>query len=248
MPWNVEDWLESFENQDPAQAETFLRLVLEAWPTFADGHNQLGRCALHRDEHEAALAHFARALEVGRALFPKRIAKSRWWTDLDTRPYLRAMRGTVRTLLEAGRSEEALTWCDRMETECFDVPHAQAARAVAALNLGAWALAMQSAQSVVQRWPEYGFVLAYAFAELKRQEEASAAWRVAEDAMPLTAALLGGTAPWIEPTDWDQARQIDAAEALMRSMASFRKGLRRRRLAVGQREAGSKAPGQPVMA
>lgn len=58
---------------------------------YADGYNYLGCLALDRGAPEEAIEQFARAVEIGRSLFPKRLGKKRYWKDLDTRPYIRGL-------------------------------------------------------------------------------------------------------------------------------------------------------------
>ena len=41
-------------------------------------------------------------------LFPKRIARESWWSDLRTRPYMRGLRNLALTLVQAKRYEEEL--------------------------------------------------------------------------------------------------------------------------------------------
>ena len=56
----------------------------------------------------------------------------------ETRPYMRGLRNLCRTLVRAGRYDEALALCDRLERECGDDLTADAQRTSIRLNTGRW--------------------------------------------------------------------------------------------------------------
>ena len=205
------------------RAEAFAGLLVEAWPECADGYNALGQAALERQEYDAALTWFARALEVGRTLFPKRIAKSRWWTDIDTRPYMRAMQNTALTLSWAGRHAEVLPWCDRLEGECFDFDAAAVNRSAACLNLRRWEDAREAAKRVTAIWPQEDFVAAFAAFELGEHEEALARWLHAAIQRPRAARMLLGMDTRSKARSYEQARDHNDGVYLVRALGSYLK-------------------------
>lgn len=211
VPPEAEEWLEGFQERGEVErAEALAHVMVEAWPEYADGYNMLGLLALERGEHERALAWFARTMEVGRTLFPKRIAKSRWWTDHDTRPYMRGMRNTTVTLARMGRDEEVLAWCERLDSECFDDLVADGHRAAACLNLGCWTEAKRAAARLSGVWPHEDFLAAFACFELGEREEALARWLHGAISGPRAARILTGGRSGSRVTDHDAAKDHNA--------------------------------------
>lgn len=196
-------------------------LFLEIWPDYADGHNLIGDVALEREEFDAALSAYADALRVGRTLFPKRIRKDHWWSDIDTRPYMRAMRNTTVALIRAGRSEEALAWCDRMTKETYDTEASDVFRAAACLNLRRWAEARELAGRYVRIWPEQDFVAAFASFELGDRGDAFARWLHAAIQMPRAARMLVGMRRASDPRGYDEVRDHNAGVNLTRDLATY---------------------------
>jgi tetratricopeptide (TPR) repeat protein len=208
---------------DSPQVEAFAGLLVQAWPAFAEGYNTLGRAALDRGEYDVALAWFAKALEVGRTLFPSRIAKSRWWTDHETRPYIRAMRNTALALSWAGRDAEVLPWSDRLAAECFDEDAAAEFRAAACLNLERWQDAFDAAVSIAPQWPDQDLVAAFAALELGQRQEALARYLRAVILRPrATNIALGNPAP-SPPTDAAEVEEHNAGVFLKRSIGPYLK-------------------------
>ncbi|MGQ0505802.1 MAG: hypothetical protein ACT4TC_10840, partial [Myxococcaceae bacterium] len=156
------------------RAKVAFKLLSETFQNYADGHNYLGLIALNEERLEDAIAHFEKTMEVGRRLFPKRIAKDRWWSDHDTRPFIRGLRNLALTLNQLGRYEDALAACDRLEKECHDAITAAAHRASAHLNLGNWQNALDAALYIHQISPTESMVAALAAFELGRLDEARA--------------------------------------------------------------------------
>jgi tetratricopeptide (TPR) repeat protein len=201
-------------------------LLLEVWPDYADAHNLIGDVALERGDYDAALSSYEAALRVGRTLFPKRIAKSRWWSDIDTRPYIRAMRNTTETLLRAGRSAEALAWCDRLEREVFDQDAAAVYRASACLNLGLWSQARELAARYEAIWPSENFVAAFAAFELGDLQDALARWLHATLQLPRSARMLVGIRRSSKPEGHDSIGDHNTGVGLVRTLSTY---LKRRR-------------------
>lgn len=224
VPPDAEEWLDGFrERGEDEQAEALAHVLVEAWPEFADGYNTLGLIALDRKDYEQALVWFGRTMEVGRTLFPKRIAKTRWWTDHDTRPYMRGMRNTTTTLSWMGRYEEVLSWCDRLASECFDDDAAIVHRASAFLNLGRWREAREGSARFVEIWPEEDFVAAFASFELGEHDEALARWLHAAIQMPRAARMLTGGSTRGQPKEPEEVRDHNVGVDHLRALARYLK-------------------------
>lgn len=99
-------------------------------------------------------------MELGRRLFPKKIAKNRWWSDHATRPYMRGLRNLALTLNEAKRYDESLAACERLHHECQDDITAAAHRASVYLNTARWQQALDSARFIHQISPGESLVAA----------------------------------------------------------------------------------------
>ena len=204
-------------------------LLLEVWPDYADAHNLIGNVALEREDFDAASRSYEAALRIGRTLFPKRIAKSRWWSDHDTRPYIRAMRNTTLTLLRSGRSAEALSWCDRLEQEVFDEDSAAVFRAWASLNLGRWSEARELAAQHENIWPGESFVAAFAAFELGDREDALARWLHATLQRPRTARMLVGIRRTSRPEGYEAISDHNTGVEMTRNLATYLKRRRARK-------------------
>ena len=111
-----------YENGDLDRAESVFRLLVDCFDDYADGYNYLGLIALDRDDLAGAIEQFRRAVEIGRRLFPKRIARQDYWNNIKTRPFVRGLRNLALAYNRAERYDEALALCDRLETECDDQP------------------------------------------------------------------------------------------------------------------------------
>jgi hypothetical protein len=104
---------------------------------------------------------------VGRKLFPKRIGKSRYWSDHDTRPYMRGLSNLATSLNQAGRFDEALKICDRLTAECGDQGRmmSEPIRAAVLMNTGRFAEAATAAKYMAQLDASEGIVVALALSE-----------------------------------------------------------------------------------
>ena len=69
------------------RAAAAFRLLVECFDRYSEGYNYLGLIALDQGQLEEATRYFEKTAEVGRRLFPKRMPKKRFWTELSTRPY-----------------------------------------------------------------------------------------------------------------------------------------------------------------
>ncbi|MFW7378406.1 MAG: hypothetical protein ACOH5I_06350 [Oligoflexus sp.] len=129
---------ELFRSKNFASAEAAFHLLCNSFPNYAEGYNYLGLIYLKRSLPMEAVASFRKAVEVGRKLFPKRLAKSQYWLDLRTRPYIRGLSNLCLSLIRAGLYEEALDCCDLLEKECQETARASYYRSCIYLNLREW--------------------------------------------------------------------------------------------------------------
>ncbi len=155
-----------WERGEHDQLGALARFFVECFDDYADGHHYLGLIELDREAPERAIPHFERAVEVGRRLFPKRLAKKYFWTDTDTRPYMRGLRSLTVAKMRAGALDDALDLCDRLERECGDDEAVAAFRGALYLLTGRWELAIERATYLVGNWPEQAFHAAFASYEL----------------------------------------------------------------------------------
>ncbi|MCM2332696.1 MAG: hypothetical protein NDI82_01965 [Anaeromyxobacteraceae bacterium] len=218
---------ELYERQDYRRAGVAFRVLTEAFPDYAEGHNYLGLIALDERRTEEAIEHFLRTIELGRRLLPRRVAKSAWWSDHRTRPYMRGLRNLALAQVEAKRYEDALATCDRLATECDDAITAAAHRAAAYLDTGRWGEALAAARYIHQISPGESLLAAFAAFELGRLGEARALFLHAVLNKPRTVGGLLG-ARFIKPRDREEAEDHNGGVHLARALDDF---LRRRRAA-----------------
>ena len=123
-----------YERKEYEKAKSILNLLIDCFDHYADGYNYLGLIAHDERRLEEAIGYFEKTIEVGRRLFPRRIAKDRYWSDLATRPYMRGLGNLAMALNEVGRYKDALALCDRLANECGDEFTAAAHKADIFLN------------------------------------------------------------------------------------------------------------------
>lgn len=76
MPHDVEEQAaELWEKRDLQRAEPVFRLLGECFPEDPECHNYLGLIALEQGRLDDAAFRFRKTIELGRRMFPKRIAK-----------------------------------------------------------------------------------------------------------------------------------------------------------------------------
>ena len=226
VPPDVEEHAaDLYGKQEYQQAGVAFRLLTEAFPDYAEGHNYLGLIALDQQRPEEAIAHFERTMELGRRLLPRRVARGRWWSDHATRPYMRGLRNLALALVQAKRHDEALAVCDRLVAECGDDVTAAAHRASACLNTGRWQEALAAAKFIHQISPGESLLAAFAAFELGRRGEARALFLHAVLNQPRTVGRLLG-ARFVQPRDREEAVDHNGGIQLARSLDDF---LRRRR-------------------
>jgi len=181
-----------YEKGDLPRAEAAFRLLVECFDGYADGHNYLGVIAEERGDFDAAAAHFRRAVQAGRHLFPRRLGKGRYWNDLATRPYIRGLRNLANVLSHLGSHEEALRICDTLEKECDDILCAADQRTEIFLNLGRWQEAADASLRIVRIFPAAAFKASFALRELGRRQESLTYFLHGTTHFPRTARSLAG--------------------------------------------------------
>ena len=175
VPMEIEEEAEElYRGGDYVKARAIFRLLIDSFDGYAEGYNYLGLIALEERNLAEARNCFEKTIEVGRRLFPKKLARSKFWTHIATRPYMRGLSNLILTLSEMGEFNEALALCDRWERECSDQVTAAIHRASIYLNLGRWKLAAQTAVSLKEMHPSEGFIEAFALYELGDKEDAEA--------------------------------------------------------------------------
>jgi tetratricopeptide (TPR) repeat protein len=177
VPGDIEELAaEHYERHEFEKAEVIFRLLVDAFDDYAEGYNYLGLIAYQRSRLPEAIDHFRKTIEVGGRLFPKRVSRSSWWTDLSTRPYMRGLGNLALALNEAGEHEEALAICDRLENECADLMSSNGHRAPVYLNTGRWADAAKAALHNRNVNASESLVAALAQFEAGRRDEAVASF------------------------------------------------------------------------
>jgi tetratricopeptide (TPR) repeat protein len=204
------------------EAEAIARMLTECWPNFAEGFNYLGLIAMERNDHEKALAFFDEAIKVGRTLFPKRIRKDMWWSDGDTRPYIRALIYKTQLLNRTGDFVGALILCNRLETECHQAATAASEKIPIFLNDGKWEEARKAAQYVAGIYPYENFPLAFAYFKLGNHQEALVRFLRAAIEYPRTAHILFRMRPTKSTTRFE-AQDQSTGVAMARDLAHFSK-------------------------
>ncbi len=224
VPPDVEEHASGYyERGDYSRAKVAFQLLTETFEDYAEGHNYLGLIALNEGRPADAAPHFEKTMEVGRRLFPKRIAKGSWWTDHSTRPFMRGLRNLALALNQAERYPDALAACDRLERECHDAVTAAAHRASAYLNLGRWQQALDAALFIHQISPSESLVAALAAHELGRLDDARAWFIHAALNAPRTVAMvLGVRMP--KPEDSEEVRDHNGGVALTGALPAYLRG------------------------
>jgi tetratricopeptide (TPR) repeat protein len=216
-----------WEKRDLDRAEAAFRLMVDCFEGYAEGHNYLGLIALERDLLDEAIDRFRRTAELGRRLFPRRIPRADYWRDTDTRPYMRGLRNLALALNRAGRWEEALAVCDRLEEECGDRVTAMAHRSSAYLNTGRWPEAVGAAEYLRGIDPATAsLVAALAHFETGRRRVALAAFLHGAINGPRAARLLLGLKARV-PRSAHEARDHEAGIDLRKDLAGYLRERRR---------------------
>jgi tetratricopeptide (TPR) repeat protein len=208
------DWYEKLEYE---KAATAFKVLTAAFDDYAEGYNYLGLIALHQQRWDEAIGYFKKTMETGRRHFPKKIAKGRWWSDLNTRPYMRGLMNLALAFNQAGRYDEALGACEQLEHECHEQVEAAAHRAVAYLNMKRWAEALEAEQSTHSE----RVVAALAAFELGKLDEARAYFLHAALRRPRTVAMLVGGIVTGRPVNRAATEDHNGGVMLVRSLAGY---------------------------
>jgi len=221
VPPEVEEQAAGFyERGEHDRAAAIFGLLVDCFDGYAEGYNYLGLIALDRERLEEAIGHFEKTIEVGRRLFPKRIAKKWYWKETSTRPYMRGLRNLALVLNQAGRYGEALVICERLEHECGDDAVAAAHRASSYLNTGRWQLAADAARRLGGIDPSESLVEAFARFELGDRQEASALFLHGALASPCAARMLLGKKTG-RPEGYDAVRDHNRGVGLKRALGGY---------------------------
>ena len=209
-----------YEKMEYERASAIFRLLVEGFPNYADGYNYLGLIALQQEQLDEAIVRFRKTIEVGRLLFPKRIAKDRWWSDTATRPYMRGLRNLALTLNQARQYEESLVICDRLDQECHDDFTSASHRATAFLCLGRWEQALDASLYLHRISPGESLMAAMAAFELGRREQARGLFIHGALNHPHEAGMLiGRRMP--RPAAGMETEDHNAGVYLVRSIAGY---------------------------
>ena len=219
-----------WERRELDQAEAVFRLLTEAFHPYAEGHNYLGLIALEREQHEEAVGHFERTVELGRKMFPKRIAKKRYWQDLSTRPYMRGLRNLVFTYNTMGHYEEALAICDKLDKTCGDDASADVFSAAIYMNTKMWRRAHDKAAKWRHIWPNEAFVAGLSLLEQGKDEEALPYLLHGILNLPRTARMLAGIRRTTNPTSAHDVEDHNAGVSMTRNLHAYLKNRRRKSL------------------
>ncbi len=209
-----------YERGEYERGEAVFRLLVDCFDGYAEGYNYLGLIALEQRRLDDAIVLFQKAIELGRKLFPARISKRRYWSDHATRPYLRGLRNLAMTLNEAGRFDEALALCNRLDDECGDGITATWHRAIVFLNTKQWQQAAEAAERLIGLYPEANLIVAFALFELGQRGEVLSAFLHGALNEPRTVRmLLDERLP--APKSYDESRDHNAGVSLLRALHAY---------------------------
>lgn len=221
VPPDIEEHVAGFyERGDYDRAAVLFRFLADCFDGYAEGYNYLGLISLQRQELAEAVEHFRKAMDLGRKLFPRRMARSRYWRELSTRPYIRAMRNLTLALNRAGHYEESLEYCGRLERECGDQISPAAYRTLIFLNTGRWLEAVESSRKIENIDASQGLLSAFAFFELAQIEYARSSFLHGALNYPLAAKILAGIRT-VSPKGYDQARDHNAGVDMCRDLEGY---------------------------
>lgn len=211
---------ERYEAQADDEAEAMFRFLAEVFPGYAEAWNYLGLIALRARRLDDAIAYFERTGELGRAALPKRVAKASWWSDLDTRPYMRGRRNLAVALQRAGRHRDAIAVATQLARECGDDLDADAHLAAAHLCLREWEEARQAALRLRELFPGESLVAAFAAYELGMERHAAADFLHAALNRPRTAgAAVGARFP--RPQSYQEVEDHNDGVEMQASLSTY---------------------------
>src|SRR5262249_53341880 len=119
MPLDLEDFAaDLYRNGNYDEARALFSLLTRVFPEYAEGYNYLGLLALKEGEPKKAVDYFRNTVKFGRNLFPRRVARSDYWSDISTRPYIRGLMNLALALNMARQFNDCLAVCDQLDKEC----------------------------------------------------------------------------------------------------------------------------------
>ncbi len=220
-PSEAEDFARRYyEEGDLDKAEVVFSMLTEMFDGYAEGYNYLGLIAFDREDSALAIKRFQKGIELGRKLFPKRVAKDRWWSDHATRPYMRGLSNLALTYNHAGLHEKALEICERLKNECHDDIRAATHEAAARLSTGDWQGALDAALHIHQLCPEESLTAALAAHELARVHEARVWFLHATMNRPRTVAMILDE-PMPRPKGNEEVTDHDGGVAMHGSIGGY---------------------------
>ena len=202
------------------EAESFARLLIDCWDNYAEGWSYLGLIAMDREDLDRAVECFETAIEVGRKLFPKRIDKDLYWTEIKTRPYIRALVYLAQTRNRRKEYGEAVVLCDRLDKECGQDLTAATERIPVFLNTSLWEPACQAARFVHNIYPQENLPLAFAYFEAGDRQAALAHFLCGALHYPITTRMVCGLRTR-RPKDYDQAQDHNHGVELCRDLDPY---------------------------
>ncbi len=210
-----------FEKREYDKAEALAKLLTECWDNYAEGYNYLGLIALERGELDIALTRFEKAMAVGRTLFPKRISKDSYWSDLSTRPYIRSLISLAQTHNRIGDFAAALRYCEKLDKECHQGFTAAVVRTPIYMNDGAFYRAVDSAKSVCQDYPHENLPLAFAYYEIGAKREARVHFLAGAIRFPRSARMLCGYSRTTEPKTFEEVDDHNNGVYCLRDLTHY---------------------------
>ena len=177
--------------------------------------------ALEQERIDEAIIQFRKTTEVGRRLFPKRLASKHYWVDLATRPYMRGLRNLLLSLNRSGEYVEALEICEKLERECGDTDIATWHRAAIHLNTGCWESALENAEGLIDRlFPDAGFIAGFALVEMGERQRAVTFFLHGILHHPRAACMLAGIGTG-EPVHFGQVEDHNAGVDLLNNLHGY---------------------------
>jgi tetratricopeptide (TPR) repeat protein len=203
------------------RAQAVFKLLIECFKDYAEGYNYLGLIALAQAKLDEAISYFDQTMVLGRKLFPPKMAHKHYWTDLSTRPYMRGMKNIILALIRAGRYDEALSFCDRLEKECGDEISAASYRANIYLNTAYWQTAADAAIWGHKLFPSESLIAAFACFELDRYEDALTHFIYGTLNYPRACRILNGQQT-PKPKSNEEIRDHNEGVNLSRTLHDFK--------------------------
>ncbi len=221
VPPEIEEQVADFyERGEYERAAVLFRFLINCFGDYAEGYNYLGLISLNTGKLEEAIEYFRRTIEAGRRLFPGRIARSQYWSDLSTRPYMRGMMNLTLALNRAGHYREALEYCERLERECGDEISSAAHRASIYLNTDRWWEAADSSAKLQSIDASESLIAAFASFELGSMDDAITFFLHGTLNFPRAARILVGIQT-SSPKNRNEADDHNAGVGMHRDISRY---------------------------